>query len=233
MPSFGENFVWFWVRRALGRSFFSVHIQNADVLRGLKGPAIIFCNHSGWWDTFLCLFLKRHFGFQAWGMMEKKHLRNAAFLKWIGVFGVDLDSPRGAVEGLREALQILEGGGVIFLFPQGRHQPFSVRPIEFRPGLEWLVQKCPGTRLTGVAIRYESLWESRPQIFVSARECPSRETAGMRECLTRLMEGIDDDIRGQDFAGYDRVQLAPPSINKRWDRFKALFTGRKVDPYNT
>ncbi len=229
-----EDFLWFWIRRSMRKHFFSIHLRGAGELRKLHGPAIICANHSGWWDTFTCVFLKRTFRLPAYGMMEEKNLKTAAFLKHVGVFGINLTSPRTAAGGLKTALDLLNQRSVIFIFPQGRHVPYGVRPLEFKPGLDWIIKKSPDTALYALAIRYEHLWESRPQLFLNiARVSPDVDSAHGASTLERLMDETSQDIQKQNFDGYETLMEGGLSMNKQWERFVCLLSGKHFNPRNS
>ena len=93
----------------MGQLFFSIDVHGAEHLRNAlrRGPAVVFSNHSGWWDGFVAFMLEQHFDFDLHVMMEKKNLDEAPFLRWLGAFDVDLKSPRRAALALRTALKIL------------------------------------------------------------------------------------------------------------------------------
>ncbi len=234
LMNFVEHFLWFWIRRAMRKHFFSIHLRGADVLRCLHGPAVICANHSGWWDTFTCVFLKQTFSLPAYGMMEEKNLRTAVFLRKTGVYGIDLTSPRTAVGGLKTTMNLLEKKSVIFIFPQGKHVPFSVRPLEFKPGLDWILAKSPDTTLYALAVRYEHLWESRPQLFLNfARVESGKDSMHGAETLQKLMDEITWDIESGDFSAYETLMESSLSINKKWEWFICLLTGKKFNPRNS
>lgn len=228
-----EKFVWFWIRRALAGHFFRIRMRGADDLRHLRGPAVLFLNHSGWWDTFICVFIKHFFKLKAYGMMEEKNLKKASFLKSLGVYGIDLESPRRAVAGMRKTVSLLESGAVIFIFPQGRHVPFHARPVEFRPGLEWLMKKVPEAKFYSVAVRYEHLWESRPIVLLNVAPVESPDLEKCRIGLESRMDQISEDIIAGRFAPYETLLQGRLSMNKKWERVKSIFTGKPFDPYNT
>ncbi|MDL5056616.1 hypothetical protein [Geitlerinema calcuttense] len=106
--------------------------------------------------------------------------------------------------------------------------------MEFKPGLEWVLHKSPGTRVCCLAVRYEQLWESRPQIFLNAALLPAGSTAeDARARLEILMGQIDRDIQTQNFSSYETLMESGLSINKKWERFVCLLTGKPFTPKNT
>lgn len=106
-------------------------------------PLVWFGNHQTWWDGLLDFSLTRHFGMDNRLMMEARNLRQFAFFQKCGVFGVELDSPRGRADGLLHAVRLLNDGAprrCLILYPHGRlTHPWEDPP--FQPGLEAVLKR--------------------------------------------------------------------------------------------
>lgn len=108
-------------------------------------PLIWFGNHETWWDGLLDFSLTRRFGMDNRLMMEAKNLRQFPFFQKCGVFGVELDSPRGRADGLLHAVHLLKESSqrrCLILYPHGRlTQPWEDPP--FQPGLTAMLKRAP------------------------------------------------------------------------------------------
>ena len=152
------------VRGYFRRHFRAVRISQASILRdALAGPLIIYANHSSWWDPMVSVLLaesllptRRHFA-----PMDAAALARYGILKRVGVFGVELNSPRGAAKFLRAGLQVLADGGVLWVTPQGRFADPRQRPLEFKAGLAALATRVSGgCTIIPLAIEYP-FWDER------------------------------------------------------------------------
>ena len=102
--------------------------------RHIKGPAIIISNHTSIYDyaAFLFVFFSRTLRYQMAEVLFKKALlRN--FLKAMGGIFVDRDSNDfGFID---KSQKVLEKGGVIGIFPEGRSpEKEEEKPLAFKPG---------------------------------------------------------------------------------------------------
>ncbi len=93
--------------------------------------------------------------------MDAKALERYGIFKKIGVFGVEMKTPRGAAQFLRTGTGVVDGGGVLWVTPQGRFADVRERPLEFKPGLAALAARVKGgCTLLPLAIEYP-FWDER------------------------------------------------------------------------
>jgi 1-acyl-sn-glycerol-3-phosphate acyltransferase len=106
--------------------------------RHVKGSAIIISNHTSVYDyaVFLFVFFTRTLRYQMAEVLFKKALlRN--FLKLMGGIFVDRDS--NDFSFLDKSQEILEKGGVVGVFPEGRiPEKNEDKPLEFKSGVTQL-----------------------------------------------------------------------------------------------
>ena len=121
------------VRRYFRQHFRAVQAQNAARLRNLSGPIIVYGNHSSWWDPMLIVLLgelllpeRNHYA-----PMDGRALGQYPILKKLGIFPVEMATPRGAARFLSTAEAVLTGGGVLWLTPQGRFADPREFPLSF------------------------------------------------------------------------------------------------------
>ncbi len=150
------------VRRYFRRHFRAVQAQGTERLRTTRGPLIIYGNHSSWWDPMLVVLLgqlllpeRRHYA-----PMDGRALTQYPILRKLGIFPVEMASPRGAAQFLRTAEAILREGGVLWLTPQGRFADVREFPLAFKPGLAALALRIPDISLVPLAIEYV-FWDER------------------------------------------------------------------------
>lgn len=126
---------------ALFKIFFKFQVKGKENLKGLKGPLIIVANHGSWLDAFLMCgalpFGSKIFPvrFAAW---YKYYWRFFPFSWLAGIFpvmkGRELD------EILKESIKILEKGGTVGMFPEGKRRHFG-RKRKGRRGTAFLALK--------------------------------------------------------------------------------------------
>ena len=154
------------VRGYFRRHFHAVRIAHPERFKGLDGPLIVYANHTSWWDPMVCVLLademmpeRRHYA-----PMDAAALERYGILKLLGIFPVEMKTPRGAVQFLRTGEAILKSGGVLWVTPQGRFADPRERPLEFKPGMAALAARvassCGGCTLLPLAIEYP-FWDER------------------------------------------------------------------------
>ncbi|MBR4659188.1 MAG: 1-acyl-sn-glycerol-3-phosphate acyltransferase [Clostridia bacterium] len=106
--------------------------------RHIKGPAIIVSNHNTVYDyaVMLFVFITRTLRYQmAEVLFEKQPL--GTLLKCLG--GIYLNRNSTDTGFMTESAIILQKGGVVGIFPEGRiPKPGEEKPLEFLPGAAYL-----------------------------------------------------------------------------------------------
>ncbi|MBV8911654.1 MAG: lysophospholipid acyltransferase family protein, partial [Acetobacteraceae bacterium] len=103
--AFGWYLRWLFYRR-----FHAVRISRTGLPAAPPGRPVIVCsNHPSWWDpAFFILLQTRLFpGRTGFGPMDAAALRKYGVLERMGVFGIELDTARGAARFLSTSLRIL------------------------------------------------------------------------------------------------------------------------------
>lgn len=189
------------VRRYFRRHFRAVMAQGLEHIRDASGPLIVYGNHSSWWDPMLIVLLgdlllphRKHYA-----PIDARALARYPILRRLGIFPVELDSPRGAIQFLRTAEAILCEGGVLWLTPQGRFADPRARPLAFKPGLAALAQRLPDVPLVPLAVEY-TFWDERlPEALLHAGPplhlTPGIATAAATQELEHALETAMDALR--------------------------------------
>ncbi len=134
-----------WVaRRRIRGSFSALRIAHLDRFpKGEGGPLIVYLNHPSWWDPLTCIVLAPHLigNRSFYAPIEAKSLQRYGIFRRLGLFPVEIDSPRGAAQFLRSAETVLREGHVLGLTPQGRFADPRERPAGIKPGLGALLAR--------------------------------------------------------------------------------------------
>ena len=111
VPAISTPILWFFrgiVRGYFRRTFHGVRVRGAERFSSVQGPLIVYANHSSWWDPMVSILLadrlmpeRSHYA-----PMEARALAKYAILSKVGLFGVELESARGAVQFLKNAIAI-------------------------------------------------------------------------------------------------------------------------------
>lgn len=230
-PFIDRLFYWY-LRRTLRRHFFAVDADGLENLRNLDltRPTIAVSNHTNWWDGLLVFLLTRvNPNKSFYCMMEEKQLKHYRFFTWIGAFSVDLSRKVAAAAGLRYAMRLLEDPcSLVWIFPSGAM--ISARqPTEIRPGSIFLARRHPRCQVLPVAFLYEFWREDRPQILIKVgTPIPGHEVDEdrVRDAIQRLVTDLELISKTQRAPGFERLIRPKMSLNRRWDWWKLILTGR-------
>lgn len=162
----------FVVRRRLRKHFSAVRLAFAERLP-TDGKLIFYLNHPSWWDPLLCMALAPRFipGRRFYAPIEAESLKRFAVLRNFGLFPVEIETPRGAVQFLRAAEAVLQQGDVLGLTPQGAFTDIRKSRPSFKAGLGTLMARmhAAGETVCAVPIAIEyTFWNERlPEILVA------------------------------------------------------------------
>jgi 1-acyl-sn-glycerol-3-phosphate acyltransferase len=212
----------FYLRWYIGRHFHGLRIANIDRFpRQLSGPLIVYLNHPSWWDPLACIMVSRRFLPQAdhYAPMDEAALARYGFFAKLGLFPVELDTPRGAMQFLRSAAEVLSTpNSVLWLTPQGRFADARVDPLVFKDGLASLLHRLPSATLLPLAIEYVYWDERLPEILVNPgnpiriRDSDKSENADLNATLTAALSSAQQE-------------LAALAITRKAAQFEAILDG--------
>lgn len=114
---------------------YKIYYENkAAQSKKLPRPCILMSNHTSLMDfvLYLTVFFERYIRFL---MAEVLFNKNAMF-SWLlfKLGGIFVDRDAKNMSFLSESLKVLEGGGTVGVFPQGR-LPVNGKPWPFKPGV--------------------------------------------------------------------------------------------------
>lgn len=208
------------VRGYFRRHFTAVRLSRASNLLSLGDERlIIYANHSSWWDPMISVLLGEKLmpGRAHYAPMDAASLERYKVLKQIGIFGVDMNSARGAARFIRGGLAVLKRRGVLWVTPQGRFADARARPLEFKPGLAALAGKVPnGCTIQPVAIEYVFWNERLPEALLHFGEPLHVDGQSAAELQPRLEAAL--------LATMEELQAM--AIGRCGDRFTVLRRGK-------
>jgi len=238
--AFGWYLRWLFYRR-----FDAVRISRAGLPRGFASrPLIIYGNHPSWWDPalyiLLCtlLFPDR----RGYGPMDAKALGNYGVFERMGLFGITLDTPRGAARFLSTSLRVLsDPASILFITAEGEFADARRRPLQLRPGIAHLARRVPDAVILPLALEYVFWNESRPEVLMrfgdpieagpqrSVAEWTSHLEAELAHTMDWLAtEAVQRDPR--EFQTLLRGAAGMGGIYDLYRRGRALAGGRRFDP---
>lgn len=249
-PHISRFVLWFFrgiVHGYFRRHFTAVRLSRASILNRLEDRRlIIYANHGSWWDPMVSVLLgqklmphRSHYA-----PMDAVSLKRYGILKHIGIFGVDLHSPRGAARFIRGSLKVIADCGVLWVTPQGRFADARERPLEFKPGMAALAAKIPGgVTVQPVAIEYVFWNERLPEVLLhfgrplrvageTAAELQPRLEAALLETMEEL-KGMALARSGEAFTVLRRGRVGTGGLYALGQRARAFVRGRAFQPEHT
>jgi 1-acyl-sn-glycerol-3-phosphate acyltransferase len=205
-------------------------------------PVIVYTNHPSWWDPALFILLsdtllRDRVGY---GPMERHALGRYGLLRRMGVFGIDLDSPRGAARFLDVGQRVLSRpDSALWITAEGEFTDSRTRPIRLRPGVAHLARRVEGAVLVPMAVEYTFWNERKPEALVrfgepiDAGRCRSVSdwTALLEAELTRTMDALAAESAARNpklFASVLRGTAGVGGVYDLWRRARAWTTGRRA-----
>ena len=208
-------------------------------------PVILYSNHPSWWDPALfvlvatLLFPERlHYG-----PIDARALGKYGLLRRMGVFGIELDSARGAARFLRVCRALLsDPSSMLWITAEGAFTDPRVRPVRLRNGLAHLARQSTGVTILPFAIEYPFWNERAPEALVRFGEPIEADqgrldvagwTALLERHLTANLDALAQDSIARDpalFRTLLRGSTGVGGIYDLWRRLRAAATGQRFDP---
>ncbi len=236
---FGWYLGWLFWRR-----FNAVRVARAGLPVLPAGRPLIICtNHPSWWDPALFILLQSRLfpGRAGYGPMDAAALGKYGLLERMGVFGIELESRRGAQQFLEISGQILSRPeSVLWITAQGAFTDVRSRPIRLRPGIAHLVRRTPGAVVLPLALEYSFWNEGKPEALVrfgapivaSGAQGVADWVAVLEAALTETSDALAADSLRRDgrlFVRLIRGSAAVGPIYGAYRRLRALATGQALD----
>jgi hypothetical protein len=185
-------------------------------------------NHASWWDPLVALVVGTEL-FSARRVIAPMHaeqLRRFAFMRRLGMFGIDPDNPESLGAMSTYVAQYFASHPsparpTLILTPQGTFTD-PREPIRVRPGAAAIAAETPDVLVASLSIEY-AFWQSRrPELF------------SRFECLPTPGTGTDGPATEQGRASttaWHRVITAGMQANA--DALAALVKARDPEPFES
>ena len=139
-------------------------------------------------------------------MMLETQLSKYKFFRKIGAYSIEPEHRRGVIESLEYTVVLLNREmSLVSVFPQGQLLPWHTRPLGYKRGIEWILQKYgKPVALLPLAIRTEFLGEKRPSVFFLFGDVHLSDTETFRgmdwleETETALLDDLASKILRQE-----------------------------------
>ncbi len=236
-------FGWY-LRWLFWRRFHAVRVSRTGLPRVPPGRPVIVCsNHPSWWDPafFILLQTKLFPGRTGFGPMDAQALGKYGVLERMGVFGIELDTKRGAARFLRTSLRLLaEPSRVLWITAQGAFSDPRTRPVRLRPGIAHLLRRTPDAVVLPLAMEYSFWNEGKPEALArfgppvaAARDRSVAEWTALLEAeLARTIDELAAESESRNASLFQPLMRGNAGIGPIYNtyrRIRALATGQAVD----
>ena len=234
-------------RRFLRKHMRALRLAAWGEPRAAEGrPLIVFANHPSWWDGIAFVLLAEELfpARRQFVPMDADALARYAFFKRLGVFGVEQQSPRGAIAFLKQSEALLKTPGhMLWINAPGRFQDVRERPVFIAPGLLRLPDLAPDAVFLPLALEMPFWTERKAELLAAFGEPIDAATLAalprdarrdaFATALTATMDRLAADAIARDparFRTLEQGQEGMGGIYQAWQRVKALATGQRFDP---
>ena len=237
--AFGWYLRWLFWRR-----FNAVRLSRAGLPDAAVGRPLIICtNHPSWWDP-ACFILLTSLLFpdrKGFGPMDQVALGKYGVLARMGVFGIELESRRGAAQFLEQSSRILaHPTSVLWITAQGAFADARERPIRLRAGIAHLLRRAPEAIVLPLAMEYPFWNEGKPEVLArfgpplaGGRERSVAEwTAVLEAALTGTADALAAESVARDHRLFVRLlqgNVAVGAVYSGYRRLRALLRGQRMD----
>ena len=206
-------------------------------------PLVVLANHPSWWDAVMFMLLLRRFFLDRPGFMpmDAAALKKYAFMKRLGVFGIEQESARGAVRFLQTAKHVLAAPErMLWMNAPGRFADVRERPVPIAAGVVRLPEMAPHALFIPLAFEYPFWTEKQGEALAAfGPAIPGEELAALardaraeaiRAALTANMDRLAEDAISRDPARFVTAldgRRGMGGLYGAWQYMKALSRGER------
>jgi 1-acyl-sn-glycerol-3-phosphate acyltransferase len=241
---------WFFsgiFERTLRQNFHAVRLANRPTSNVIQAPQlVVYSNHPSWWDgvSFVYIANRLFHGRKAYTPIDAAMLKRYGFLGRIGTFGLEKETPRGAIQFLSVCkLVFADNNKFLLITAQGRFADVRERPLRLDPGIAHLNEIGAHVTFLPLAIEYTHWLEKAPELLLRFGEPlagahlaplrPANRLERLEGVLTETMDKLAHDSIARNEAAFETLALGHTDINPiydMWRRMKATLTGKPFDP---
>ncbi len=219
-----------YIMNLLKRSFHAFHLAGTVPEVIPDAPILVLPNHSTWWDGFFVYYLNSQlFQRPMYLMMLASQLKKYHFFSRVGAYGIDSNHISSLRESLTYTIELMQQKSpkppLICIFPQGELLPWGKRPLNFKPGIEWIIKKYgKSINLVPLAMRIEFCGEQKPEVFFrfGGNYFVNAENFSGMPWLKKVNENLLAELEQQLTSGdMAKLLLARKlSVNQIWDKLR-------------
>lgn len=236
---------WFqwYVRRFIPKNFHALRIsKGCEPQDPGNGPLIFLLNHPSWWDPLIGIALTALFpNRQAFSPMDSAGLAKYKFFSWLGFYGVDIGTTRGAATFLRTSRSILQNpDAMLWITAQGQFTDPRKRPVTLRNGIGHLAARVDHGHVIPLALEYPFWNERFPEALVRFGEpipigkamnlSPAEWTIRFTQSLEKTMDALASEAIHRDPDLFNTFLAGKTGIGgfyDLWRGLKALLKGKQ------
>ena len=218
-----------YTRRLFAKKFHAVRLAagTREALATLdthEAPVLAVLNHASWWDPLTSLLVSRELTPRRANAapMEAAMLRKFSFFRYLGIFGIDPDTPASLDAMARHVADRFRDrpATTLWITAQGKFEDVRT-PIRIRPGAAALAAQHPGIRVVTLAIEYGFWIDQKPEVFLRlATIDPPPTTEGRAISTTAWYRAIQGGMQANQDALSALVRAREPAA------FEPLIGGR-------
>jgi 1-acyl-sn-glycerol-3-phosphate acyltransferase len=209
-------------------------------------PAVIFANHPSWWDgvAFMLLYRRLLKHRPLFTPMAEWALDKYAFMRRLGVFGIETGTPRGTVAFLKTARHVLQDPShILWINAPGRFADPRERPVPIAPGMTRLPEMAPDAHFVPLAIDYPFWTERKAEMLVAfGQPIPASQFLALERdaraghfasALGAVCDRLAEDAIARDPARFETLvqgREGMGGVYQMWRRMSAALRGQRFDP---
>lgn len=245
-PTLYRWFDWYVRRYQLRKHFHAIRLDKNGLAPSVPTdlPLIIVANHGSWWDPLVGWPVQDFFpGRTSFAPIDADMLQKYRIFAKLGFYGVEQNTPRGAVQFLKTSEAILRHPGTsIWLTAQGEFVDVRKRPVVLRGGIGHLVHRLPQVAIVPFAIECTFWTEKTPEgllhlgplmILEGTTKRPDEWTDEIAVALEHAQDALAEAAMSRDPSRFDTLITGRACIGgvyDSWRRFTATMTGKRFDP---
>ncbi|MBN2356681.1 lysophospholipid acyltransferase family protein [candidate division KSB1 bacterium] len=220
-----------YVYRLFKKQFYSIRLMGPAPELDANRPLLLLPNHSTWWDGFFIYLLnKKLWQRRTFLLMLEEQLQKNSFFRLLGAYSIHPDSPAKIRQSLKYTLSVLSEPAqasqrIVCIFPQGVLSPWQQRPLGYKAGILWLLNKINvPVQVMQLAIRAEFLDQQRPEVFFMFSAIGNSILLTDLRALEKNHEQLLDSLAQKITANERGTELlaGARSINERFEKWRRL-----------